>query len=83
MTPNPWKPSSPQKKSSGQGNYFGCIGKVFSHNAEIKHLVKKKGDVTHEPRNITTNPSKKVNRARVIMIMIAIPMIMIMTTTYP
>ena len=59
VTERPWKPSSPQKKSSGQGNYHGCIGRVFSHRPEIEHIVKKKGDVGHIPRNITTNPSKK------------------------
>ena len=43
VTERPWKPSSPQKKTSGPGNYYGCIGGVHNHQAEFDHHVKKKG----------------------------------------
>lgn len=55
----PFKPSNPQKKSSGLGNYYGCIGPKVAHLKEIEKTDKKKGDFEVGPRNVVTNPPKK------------------------
>lgn len=54
----PFKPSNPQKKSSGVGNYYGCIGGKVPNMKEHEAAQKKKGDYEVGPRNIVTNPSK-------------------------
>jgi len=56
-----FKPSSPSKKNSGVGGYYGTLGKKYDHKAEYN--VVKRGDKPKkrepEPRNMTTKPSKK------------------------
>jgi len=60
ITEKPFRFTSPPKKSTGLGDYFGSIGKVFEHmqEYEVKKLVK--GEVKPgDKKNIVTNPSKK------------------------
>jgi len=59
ITESPFKPSNPQKTSTGLGNYYGCIGAKVVHMKDDDVLQKKKGDFEVGPRNIVTNPSKK------------------------
>mmetsp|Transcript_32253 Transcript_32253/g.39039 ORF Transcript_32253/g.39039 Transcript_32253/m.39039 type:complete len:312 (-) Transcript_32253:358-1293(-) len=56
---HPFKPPSPQKRSSGLGNYYGCIGNKQGHFQEFDNKPKQKGDYEVGPRNIVTNPPKK------------------------
>lgn len=56
-----FKPSSPPKKSTGSGSYFGTIGSKYEHITEYD--VVKKGDkpkpVDHQLKNILTSSPKK------------------------
>mmetsp|Transcript_30172 Transcript_30172/g.41764 ORF Transcript_30172/g.41764 Transcript_30172/m.41764 type:complete len:323 (-) Transcript_30172:120-1088(-) len=57
----PFRPSNPNKKSSGLGGYYGTLGSKMPHLPEYDPaaLSKKKGDFEVGPRNIQTCPSKK------------------------
>lgn len=59
--PVSFKPSSPPKKSSGSGGYFGTIGGRFEHMQDYE--VVKKGDkpksVSPQLKNILTSSPKK------------------------
>lgn len=59
VSEQPFKPSNPQKVSSGLGNYYGCIGPKVPHLKDNNDIAKKKGDFEVGPRNVVTNPSKK------------------------
>eukprot|EP00695_Tsukubamonas_globosa_P002974 TRINITY_DN421_c0_g1_i3.p1 TRINITY_DN421_c0_g1~~TRINITY_DN421_c0_g1_i3.p1 ORF type:complete len:294 (+),score=70.31 TRINITY_DN421_c0_g1_i3:169-1050(+) len=52
-----FKPSSPPKRSSGSGNYYGCIGGVYTHEKEFE--TEKARDTSPQPKNVLTNPSRK------------------------
>jgi hypothetical protein len=61
IVPRPFAPSSPSKKNSGLGAYYGTIGTKFEH--QVEYEVQKKEDkpkpVEHEKRNFVTSPSKR------------------------
>jgi len=61
LTSNGFAYSNPNKKSSGLGNYWGCIGKKFEHKPEFDVLTKeqKPVEVVHELRQVLTNPAKQ------------------------
>ena len=61
MTTNGFRYSSNNKKSSGLGNYYGCIGPKFEHQQDFEVLQKeqKPVDVQHERRQFQTSPAKK------------------------
>ena len=56
-----FRPSSPPKKSTGLGNYHGCIGPKYDHLNE--YSVLKKGELPPKKeaqmKNILTTPSKR------------------------
>jgi len=61
LTPDGFKYSSPNKKSSGLGNYYGTIGAKHAHAGEYDG-GKNDGPpdpVMHEPRQMMTMPPKK------------------------
>ena len=60
LTANGFAYSNPNKKSSGLGGYWGCIGKKFEHMQDYEVLTKeqKPVEVVHELRQVVTNPSK-------------------------
>ena len=61
LTTNGFRYSSPNKWSSGLGNYYGCIGPKFQHMPDFNVLTKevKPGPVVHELRQVLTNPPKR------------------------
>ncbi|KAL1524763.1 hypothetical protein AB1Y20_019646 [Prymnesium parvum] len=61
LTPNGFLYSNPNKKSSGLGGYWGCIGKSFEHMPDYDVLLKeqKPQEVQHESRQVITNPPKR------------------------
>ena len=61
LTSNGFKYSSPNAHSSGLGGYWGCIGPKYKHQADFDVLKKedKPPEVTHELRQVLTNPAKK------------------------
>jgi len=72
LTPEGFRYSSPPKKSSGLGNYYGCFcdiedpkakNKSFRPSHETEYMVIKKGElpdkIHQQPKNIVTRPSKK------------------------
>mmetsp|Transcript_7679 Transcript_7679/g.25440 ORF Transcript_7679/g.25440 Transcript_7679/m.25440 type:complete len:312 (+) Transcript_7679:52-987(+) len=59
VSETPFKPSKPGTKSSGLGNYYGCVGPKLAHMKDSDESAKKKGDFASGPRNIVTNPSKQ------------------------
>lgn len=48
-------PSSPSKKATGPGAYYGCFGKNYEHKTEFQEKKKKKP----EPKNFMTSPGKR------------------------
>ena len=61
LTTNGFRYSSPNKMSSGLGNYWGCIGPKFAHEPDF-HVLKhgdKPGPVVHESRQVLTQPPRK------------------------
>ena len=61
LTTNGFRYSSPNKWSSGLGNYYGCIGPKLQHMPEYNVLTKedKPGPVVHELRQVLTNPPRR------------------------
>jgi len=61
LTTNGFCYSNPNKKSSGLGGYWGCIGKKFEHMKDYEVLMKqeKPVEVQHELRQVLTNPPKR------------------------
>ena len=61
LTTNGFRYPSPNKKDSGLGNYYGCIGPKHKHEPDFNVLTKedKPGPVVHELRQVLTNPPKK------------------------
>ena len=61
LTTNGFRYSSPNKLSSGLGNYWGCIGAKLKHEPEYNVLTKtdKPGPVSHEARQVLTQPPRK------------------------
>ena len=61
LTTNGFRYSSPNKLSSGLGNYWGCIGPKLKHEPEYNVLTKadKPGPVVHEARQVLTQPPRK------------------------
>jgi len=72
VSENPFKPTNPPKLAAGNlGSNFGTVGysnkltPAFPEGGRIPYVPqgdekrKKKGEVTHEPYNIVTNPTKK------------------------
>jgi hypothetical protein len=61
IVPKPFAPSSPSKRNTGLGGYYGTIGGTYEH--QVEYEAQKKGDkpkpVEHEKRNFVTSPSKK------------------------
>lgn len=49
VTETPFKPSNPQKKSSGLGNYYGCIGGKVTNMKAYDEGKKMKGDFEMGP----------------------------------
>jgi hypothetical protein len=60
ITTAPFKPSSPPKRNTGLGNYYGTIGKKYEHETDWLHDTspRKKSEKV-EQRNIVTAPAKK------------------------
>ena len=61
LTTNGFKFSSPNKRSSGLGGYWGCIGPKHAHEPDyevVKH-GEKPGPVIHEMKQVQTGPGKK------------------------
>jgi len=61
LTPDGFKYSSPNSKSSGLGGTWGMIGPKLAHEPEFE-VVKKgevPGEVKHELRQVVTSPAKK------------------------
>lgn len=61
LTTNGFQYSNPNKKSSGLGGYWGCIGRKFEHMYDYDVLAKreKPEEVQHENRQVITNPPKR------------------------
>jgi hypothetical protein len=61
LTEHGFKYSSPNKKSSGLGNYYGTIGAKHAHEGEIEGAARgeKPPPVVQEPRQVMTMPAKK------------------------
>lgn len=60
LTQDGFRNSNPNSKSTGLGNYYGCIGPKFTHEAEYAVLTKdvKPPEVLHESRQVLTSPMK-------------------------
>lgn len=63
ITEQGFRYTSPSKKSSGLGNYYGCFCEKAPPKHETEYIVIKKGElpekVAPQPRNIMTGPAKK------------------------
>lgn len=61
LTPDGFRYPNPNKKSSGLGNYWGCIGPKFKHEADFEVLKKGENpeEIQHPLRQVLTNPAKK------------------------
>lgn len=63
LTQDGFRYTSPAKKSSGLGNYYGCFCEKAPPKHETEYVVVKKGElpekVAPQPRNIMTGPAKK------------------------
>jgi hypothetical protein len=62
LVAQPFKPSSPPKKSTTLGGLYGYIGKLPEHAVEydvVKKGEHRRGKIVHEKRNIMTSPTKK------------------------
>jgi len=61
LTPDGFRYSNPNSKSSGLGGYYGCIGPKHQHEADYAVLTKemKPTEVTHENRQVLTAPMRK------------------------
>lgn len=63
LTSEGFRYTSPSKKSSGLGTYYGCFSEKAPFKHETEYVVLKKGElpekVSAQPRNITTGPAKK------------------------
>uniref|UniRef100_A0A7S4C2H8 Cilia-and flagella-associated protein 96 n=1 Tax=Chrysotila carterae TaxID=13221 RepID=A0A7S4C2H8_CHRCT len=61
LTPDGFKYTSPSKKNTGLGNYYGTIGAKFSHEPEYNVLNKemKPPAVAPQPRQMLTSPMKR------------------------
>lgn len=56
---SPFKPSSPPKKGTGKGNYFGCIGPKYTYENQGIHQRISREDIVHSAPNILTAPPRK------------------------
>lgn len=61
ISQTPFRPSSPPKKSTGLGGWYGCIGKQFPHMTEYDVVQKGASPKKHTPgpKNILTSPPRK------------------------
>lgn len=63
LTQEGFRYTSPSKKSSGLGNYYGCFMEKTPFKHETEYVVLKKGElpekVAAQPRNVITGPAKK------------------------
>jgi|UniRef100_A0A7S4CZ55 hypothetical protein len=63
LTQEGFRYTSPSKRSSGLGNYYGCFMEKAPYKHETEYVVLKKGElpekVAAQPRNIMTGPAKK------------------------
>lgn len=56
-----FRPSSPSKKGSGLGSYFGCIGPAYPHEKEydVQGKGEKRSPSPPAPKNLYTSPGKR------------------------
>mmetsp|Transcript_28995 Transcript_28995/g.67186 ORF Transcript_28995/g.67186 Transcript_28995/m.67186 type:complete len:316 (+) Transcript_28995:70-1017(+) len=59
VVPQPFKPSSPPKKSSGPGSYAGTMGPVWANQKTTDMTPLKPSDIEHAKKNILTSPAKR------------------------
>jgi len=55
----PFRPSSPPKKATGRGNYYGTIGPKYPHEGHGTAKKISKDDIKHTAPNVLTAPSRK------------------------